>query len=123
MKDKGGGSSIAFSCNSVKYNFPWMASFTASKSAVESLIRSLANEYSGDRMFFNSLVLASLKTDKVKKSKPNGDFAHFIPPQDLVPIIEFLFSDSAYLINGNSINLFQHSEKYYHTGYFERVAR
>ena len=123
MKVKGGGSSIAFSCNSVRYNYPWMASFTASKSAVDSLVRSLANEFSGDRMRFNSLVLASLKTEKVKGSKPHGDFSHFIPPEDLVPVIKFLLSPDSYLINGSTMNLFQHSAQFYHSGYFERVAR
>lgn len=122
MKIKGGGSSIAFSCNSVRYNYPWMASFTASKSALESLVRSLANEFSGDQMRFNSLALASLKTEKVKNSKPHGDFEHFIPPEDLIPLVEFLLSPESYLINGNAINLFQHSDQFYNAGYFERVA-
>lgn len=123
MKQKGGGSCIAFSCNSVRYNYPWMASFTAAKSAVESLVRSLANEFSGDGMRFNSLVLASVKTKKVKQSKPHGDFLHFIPPSDILPVIKFLLSGDAYLVNGNAINLFKHSDQFYHAGYFERVAR
>jgi len=100
-----------------------MASFTAAKSAVESLVRSLANEFSGDGMRFNSLVLASVKTKKVKQSKPHGDFLHFIPPSDILPVIKFLLSGDAYLVNGNAINLFKHSDQFYHAGYFERVAR
>lgn len=123
LQAKGGGSAITFSCNSVKHNYPWMASFTAAKSAVDSLVRSLANEFSGDGMRFNSLVLASLKTTKVQRAKPYGDFANFIPPADLVPIIRFLLSDEAYLINGNAINLFVHSDVFYNAGYFQRVAK
>lgn len=123
MRSHKGGSCIAFSCNSVRYNYPWMASFTASKSAVDSLIRSLTNEFSGEGLRFNSLVLASVKTKKVHDSKPHGDFAHFIPPKDIVPVIQFLLSKDSYLVNGNSINLFRHSEEYYRTGYFQRIAK
>jgi len=123
MVGKGGGSVIAFSCNSVRYSYPNMAAFTAAKSAVDSLVRSLANELSGQHLRFNSLVLASLKTHKVQESKPRGDFAHFIPPNDLVPTIRFLLSDDAYLVNGNTINLFVHSDQFYNTGYFQRVAK
>ncbi len=123
MQSHRGGSCIAFSCNSVRYNYPSMASFTASKSAVDGLVRSLANEFSGEGLRFNSLVLASVKTKKVHDSKPHGDFAHFIPPKDIVPVIQFLLSRDSYLINGNAINLFRHSKQFYHTGYFQRIAK
>jgi NAD(P)-dependent dehydrogenase (short-subunit alcohol dehydrogenase family) len=123
MRARGGGSTVAFSCSSVKYNYPWMASFTAAKSAVDSLVRSLANEFSGDGLRFNSLVLSSLKTTKVRESKPYGDFEHFTPPDDIAPIVRFLLSDEAYLVNGNTISLLSHSDDFYRTGYFKRVAK
>jgi NAD(P)-dependent dehydrogenase (short-subunit alcohol dehydrogenase family) len=123
MRAHKSGSCIALSCNSVRYNYPWMASFTASKSAVDSLIRSLSNEYSGDGLRFNSLVLASLRTRKVHESKPHGDFPHFIRPKDIVPVIQFLLSRDSYLVNGNTIGLFKHSEDFYHAGYFQRIAK
>ena len=123
MKSNGGGSSIAFSCNSVTHNYPWMASFTAAKSALDSLVRTLAHEFAGDSLCFNSLVLSSLKMEKEKLSKPHGDFDNFIPPTDLLPIIKFLLSQDSYLVNGNSISLYQYSENFYHTGYFERVSK
>lgn len=123
MKAKGGASTIAFSCNSVRYHYPWMAPFTASKSAVDSLVQSLANEFAGDGLRFNSLVLASLRTERVRQSKPQGDYASFIPPEDIVPVVRFLLSDEAYLVNGNGIQLFKHSERFYQTGYFERISK
>jgi len=123
LKVKGGGSCVGFSCNSVRYNYPWMASFTASKNAIDSLVRSLANEFSGDKIRFNSLILASVRTKKVKHSKPHGDFAHFIPPKDIVPVVRFLLSKDAYLVSGNTINLFRHSRRFFRSGYFERIAK
>ena len=123
MKEKGGGSVVTFSCNSVRYNYPWMAAFTASKSAVDSLVRSLANEFSGYGIRLNSLVLASVKTRKVKQSKPNGDFTHFISPHDIFPVAQFLLSSTSFLINGNSIHLFEHSNRFFDRGYFERISK
>lgn len=123
MRAAGGGSCVAFSCNSVRYNYPWMASFTAAKSAVESITRSMANEFSGDGLRFNALVLASVKTQQVRESKPHGDFAHFITPEDIAPVVKFLFSTEAYLVNGNAIALFQHSDEFYNKGYFQRIAK
>src|SRR5206468_190780 len=109
--------------NSVRYNYPWMAPFTAAKSALESLTRSLANEYSAHNLRFNSLVLSSVQTPKVHESKPHGDFEHYLPPRDLVPVIDFLLSPEAYLVNGNSIQLFDHSESFFHQGYFQRIEK
>lgn len=123
MKSRGGGSVVAFSCNSTLYHYPWMAAFTASKIAVDSMVTSLANEYSGDNLRFNSLRLSSLKTEPVRRSKPHGDFVHFIPPEDIIPIVRFLLSPEAYLVNGNAISIFRHSDEFYRQGYFERVAK
>lgn len=123
MKHNGGGSVVTFSCNSVRYNYPWMAAFTASKSAVDSLVRSLANEFSGNGIRLNSLVLASVKTRKVQQSKPHGDFVHFISPSDIFPVVQFLLSDTSFLVNGNTINLFEHSDQFFRTGYFERISK
>lgn len=123
MKANGGGSVVTFSCNSVRYNYPWMAAFTSSKSAVDSLVRSLANEYSGHGIRLNSLVLASLKTKKVQQSKPHGDFNHFISPADIFPVIQFLLSAASFLVNGNTINLFEHSDRFFQAGYFERISK
>ena len=123
MVRAGGGSVIAFSCNSVRYNYPWMAAFTAAKSAVESLMRTLANEYAGAHVRLNALVMASLQTERVHVSKPRGDYPNFIPPADLLPVVRFLLSPDAYLINGSSINIFRHSPRFYSEGYFDRVRK
>lgn len=123
MRQSGGGSTVAFSCNSVRHGYPWMASFTAAKAAIDSMMRSLANEFSGDNLRFNSIVLSSLKTEKERISKPHGDFQNFIPPIELLPIVDFLLSPEAYLVNGNAISVFRHSDDFFNTGYFQRVMK
>lgn len=123
MINHGGGSCIALSCNSVRYNYPWMAAFTAAKSAMESLIRTLANEYASCNIRFNALRLASVKTGKIKEKRPYGDYAHFIPPMDIAPIVDFLMSENSYLASGNSIELFSYSETFFGQGFFNRIKK
>lgn len=123
MKQKGGGNCVAFSCNSTKYHYPLMATFTAAKSAVDSLIRSLANEFSGDKIRFNSLALSTVWSEREAKLKPHGDVEHYIKPDDIAKIIPFLTSSDAHLISGNSINLFEPSDTFYRTGYLERIRK
>jgi NAD(P)-dependent dehydrogenase (short-subunit alcohol dehydrogenase family) len=123
MIPRGGGACISFSCNSTVYNYPHMSTYTASKSAIESLTRSFANEFSGYGIRFNSLMLASLKTPREELLKPHGDFDNYVPPEDVAPIIRFLLSKEAYLINGSVVNLFKHSPEFFNTGFFERISR
>lgn len=120
---KGGGSVVAFSCNSVRYNYPWMAAFTSSKAAIESLVKSLAHEFSGKSIRFNAIVLASMKTEKVIASKPRGDTEHYLPPEDIIPAVDFLISDKGRHVTGNAINVYMHSDSFYKRGYFERIKK
>ena len=76
-----------------------------------------------DGLRFNSLMLSSLKTQKEHESKPHGDFDNFLPPEDIVPVIRFLLSRESYLVNGNVISLFRHSETFYNSGFFQRIAK
>lgn len=123
MRRNGGGSCVAFSCSSLRYAYPWMTSFTACKGAIESMVRSLANEFGGDKIRLNALAIATLKTEKEREAKPNGDFENYVPPVDIVPIIRFLLSDDSYLINGNSINVYNFSKQFFNSGYFQRIAK
>jgi NAD(P)-dependent dehydrogenase (short-subunit alcohol dehydrogenase family) len=123
MIERGGGSCIAFSCGSVRHGYPWMASYTASKSAIESLVFSLANEFGGQGIRLNALALSTLKTDKERMAKPHGDFEHFTPPNDIAPIVRFLLSHDSYLINGNSLRVYQYSNQFFSSGYFQRITK
>lgn len=120
MIRKGGGSMIAFSCNSVRYNYPHMAAFSSAKAAVESLVKCLANEYSKDNINANVIQLSSLQTDKVKHSKPFGDYHHFIPIEELAVLIKEINNPAFKLLSGNVINLFKYSPSFFNEGYFQR---
>lgn len=121
MRARGGGHFLAFSCNSVNYKYPWMAPFTAAKAAVESLIGSIANEFSEYGIIANVLVLATLRTQREKDLKPYGDHEHWLSVEEVAETALEILRDRKGIVNGNSINLFQHSDTFYNRGYFERI--
>jgi len=121
MKETGGGRIIAFSCNSVNFNFPYMAAFTAAKASVESLIKCIAHEFAQNNIVANALALSSIQTDAVKASKPFGDYEHYISVKDLCVTTDEVLCMKSAIVNGNTINCYTFSETYYHQGYFERI--
>lgn len=120
MQKVGGGKIIAFSCNSVKYNYPDMAAFTSSKAAVECLIKCVANEQSKYNIIANSFALPSIKTNSVIKTKPEEFHENYATLEELTDCIEHTIENLSALINGNVINLFKYSESFYNKGYYER---
>lgn len=120
MLRRGGGRFIAFSCNSVSYNYPEMAPFTSAKAAVESLIKCVANEYSGEGIQANALQLPTIRTSKVLRAKPKGDHDSYITPEELARIVITDLSVSSAYISGSVVKVFRHSDSFYHKAYFER---
>lgn len=120
MQKFGGGKIIAFSCNSVKYNYPDMAAFTSAKAAVECLIKCVANEQSKYNITANAIALPSIKTKSVIKTKPEEFHKNYPTLEELTECIEKTIESISPLINGNVINLFKYSDSFYHKGYYER---
>lgn len=120
---KGGGKILTFSCNAVNYNFPNMLPFNAAKAAVEATIKCIAHEYAKHNIVANAIALSSLQTQKVKESKPNGDYEHYINLSDISDTVLEIANLTNHLANGNVINCYQYSESYYNSGYFQRIKQ
>ena len=120
MKKVGGGKLIAFSCNSVKYNYPDMAAFTSAKAAVECLIKCVANEQSKNNITCNAFALPSIKTNSVINTKPEEYHENYPTLTELTECIERTAENLSPLSNGNIIGLFKYSDSFYHKGYYER---
>lgn len=118
----GGGKILAFSCNSVRHNYPYMVPFTAAKAAVEALIKCIAHEYAKYGIVANALALSSVQTEAVRQSKPHGDFDHYIHIDSLTNTILDVLSSNT-MINGNIINCYTYSESFYNSGYFQRIKQ
>jgi 3-oxoacyl-[acyl-carrier protein] reductase len=120
QKELKGGKLIAFSCNSVGFNYPEMAAFTSAKAAVESLIKCIANEYSEYGIVANAIALSTIRTEKVEKSKDPKYFDGYITAEELAKLVLEAISELSPLVNGNVIRLLKYSKYFYHEGYFQR---
>ena len=120
MQEVGGGKIIAFSCNSVKYNYPDMAAFTSAKAAVECLIKCTANEQSQHNIIANAFALPSIQTKSVIQTKPKEFHENYVTLHELTHCIEQAVENLSPLVNGNIISVFKHSDSFYHKGYYER---
>lgn len=123
MIKKGGGRIIAFSCNSVSYNYPDMAAFTSAKAAIECLIKCIANEYAEYEIVASALALPTIKTKKVLSEKSLENPENYITPEELAKIVLDTIDRMPVLVNGNIIKLFKFNRTFYHSGYFERNPR
>lgn len=123
IKDNGGGHFICFSCKSVKYHYPLMAPFSASKAALDCLVGTLANEFSKYGFIANSFSLSTLDTDYERKIKPYGDFYNWLKLEEIVTIIENIVMSDFFLMNGNTIDLFKYSESFFNKSYFDRIKK
>lgn len=123
MREKGGGHFVGFSCNSVMYNYPQMAPFTAAKSALESFFRSIANELYNENIYANSFRLATLLTDNEISHKPNGDHKQWLKLCEVVGYVEQFLNQKYQIQNGNAIRLYHYSDSFFNKSYFERIKR
>jgi NAD(P)-dependent dehydrogenase (short-subunit alcohol dehydrogenase family) len=123
MIKNGGGRIVAFSCNSVGYNYPDMSPFTASKAAVESFIKCYANEHSEFGISACALALPTIRTSTVLREKPTGDHTNYITPEHLAEIIIGQILTQSNEVNGNVVKLFRHSKSFYHSSYYDRNPR
>ncbi len=120
MKQYGGGRILAFSCNSVRYNYPEMTGFTPAKAAVESFIKCLANEVMKFDVFANCLALPTIGTETVRRFKHSDYHSHYASVDDLVDVVEEAFFSMSPLITGNVISVVKHSPFFYEEGYYKR---
>lgn len=123
MIERGGGRIVAFSCNSVQYNYPDMAPFTSAKAAVECFIKCIANECSGDRIVANTLALPTILTPKVKRFKNIDDETTYLTPEELAGMIVDTLATASPAMNGNAIKVFKHSPAFFTTSYYDRNPR
>lgn len=119
----GGGRLVAFSCNSVGYNYPDMSPFTSAKAAVESFVRCYANEYAPYGISATAIALPTMKTEEIIMEKPNGDHENFIEPDALSTFVLDHVLTSPKMETGNIVRLVGPSPTFYGMGYFERNPR
>ncbi|HEX8748073.1 MAG TPA: SDR family oxidoreductase [Pyrinomonadaceae bacterium] len=120
---KGGGRLVAFSCNSVLYNYPDMAPFTSSKAAIETFIKCLAHEYAEYGIAATALALPTILTEKVIKGKEIQGRESYVTPEELSDMLLNQVLTLPLTVNGNIIEVYKYNPTFYHSGYFQRNPR
>lgn len=105
-----GGRIIMFGSGTVFKGLPNLAAYVASKAGVIGLVRSLAAEYGARKITVNTVCPGMTNTpmiEEIKGTEPDNIATRCIKrreePEDLVGIVEFLLSDRASFITGQSI--------------------
>jgi NADP-dependent 3-hydroxy acid dehydrogenase YdfG len=118
-----GGRLVAFSCNSVAYNYPDMSPFTSAKAAIETFVKCYANEKAPYGIAATAIALPTMKTAEILIEKPDGDHENYIKPAELSSfILEHVLTQPA-IATGNVMHLVSPSPTFYGQGYFERNPR
>lgn len=121
MCSRGGGHFVGFSTHTAYQNFPLMAAFTAAKVAVESLIKSISNEYLSEGIIANAIAPATLKTKVELEMKPNGDHENWLELSDVCNLVDDLILCSNNIVNGTIIQAYKYSDTYFNQSYYNRV--
>jgi 3-oxoacyl-[acyl-carrier protein] reductase len=107
-----GGSIIALSTSMVRVGIPGGGPYTATKAAVESLIRSMAKELAPRKIRVNGVAPGPVDTDLFRAGKNEealarsaglSPFNRVGTPQEIAQVIQFLASDQASWIHGQII--------------------
>jgi NAD(P)-dependent dehydrogenase (short-subunit alcohol dehydrogenase family) len=123
MVRNGGGYFLAFSSHAVAQAYPLMGAFASAKAAVELLIKAIANEYARNGVVATALATATIDNPVERALTPCGDFEHWLHPNQICLLIDHLIDGSFAIMNGNTIQLYNHSDSYFGQSYFDRIGR
>jgi NAD(P)-dependent dehydrogenase (short-subunit alcohol dehydrogenase family) len=122
MQSKGGGHFIAFSSHAVTQSYPLMAAFTAAKASVDSLIQSIANEYSQHHIAANALAIATLDSPKERAIRPAAKKSDWLRAEQIARLVENIVQTPFGVMNGNTIHLFNYSNTFFHQSFYDRLG-
>ncbi|XP_062188416.1 NADPH-dependent aldehyde reductase-like protein, chloroplastic [Phragmites australis] len=110
---RGGGGRIVAVTSAVVGSLPTgYAAYTASKAAVEAMVRTMAKELKGTRITANCVAPGATATDMffagktkemVRRNVENNPMERLGEPRDIAPVVGFLCTDAAEWINGQVI--------------------
>jgi 3-oxoacyl-[acyl-carrier protein] reductase len=110
---RGGGGRVVAVTSSVVGSLPTgYAAYSASKAAVEALVRTMAKELKGTRITANCVAPGPTATDMffagkseemVRRNVVNNPMERLGEPGDIAPVVGFLCTDAAEWVNGQVI--------------------
>jgi NAD(P)-dependent dehydrogenase (short-subunit alcohol dehydrogenase family) len=106
LKARGGGRIINIGAGAAARGHKGMGAYTASKSAVERLSESLADEVKDLNITVNTILPGTLDTPANRADMPRADTTRWVPPEAVADVIAFLASDQARAVTGAAIRVF-----------------
>jgi NAD(P)-dependent dehydrogenase (short-subunit alcohol dehydrogenase family) len=105
---KGSGSVVVVGSRAVER--PWesegAAAYAASKAALVTLMRTLADELLDRGVRVNAVLPSTLDTPANRRSMPDADPSRWVTPRSLAQVIAFLLSDDARDVSGAAIPVY-----------------
>ena len=112
MARQGGGSIVCISSDSAKLAFPWLPAYTTAKSAIEGMVRALAEELSRYRIRVNAVRPGLTRTEATSGIFANAEtyrrFAEEKPlgrlgePEDIAAGVRYLAGPESSWVTGQS---------------------
>ena len=102
----GGGSLVYVGTKAALEPFPGGGAYAVSKSAVLTLVRSLAVEYREEGIRANAVVPNVLDTPANREQMPDADHSTWVPPTEVARVISFLCSDDSAPVSGAAIPVY-----------------
>ena len=106
MRASGSGRIVAIGSRAAVEPQPSIAAYSASKSALVSLMRSVAIENKDTAITANVILPGTMDTPANRAADPTADFAKWIDPQQVANLALWLASDAAIQVTGAVIPVY-----------------
>jgi NAD(P)-dependent dehydrogenase (short-subunit alcohol dehydrogenase family) len=109
MREAGGGSMVFVSARAALQQRTGHAAYAVAKSALITLVQSIAEEYGAEGLRANAVLPGTIDTEGNRSAMPNADHTRWTTPDEIARVILFLASDAAAAVNGAAVPVYGRS--------------
>ena len=106
LLEGGGGSLVYVGTKAALEPFPGGGAYAVSKSALLTLVRSLAVEYREEGIRANAVVPNIMDTPANREQMPDADHSTWVPPAEVARVISFLCSGDPAPVSGAAVPVY-----------------